>query len=148
MDSGLERSQLRRDLARRPPPPPRPSFPDHQSTDDLRSSDSDSRSFSVEPAIKIDQPRAKVVVLGGGFAGASLAVALQKLSRVDLILIDGKVRLILSSIQPNSFLASLLFSNAKFGQFPRIGSSTHPHSSSSSRLLSASIPSLCTTTMS
>ena len=148
MDNGLERSQLRKDLARRPPPPPRPSVPNHQPTDDLRSSDSDSRSFSVEPAIKIDQPKARVVVLGGGFAGASLAIALQKLSRVDLVLIDGKVCIHLLSFQITSILASNGIANAEIVSIDRIGSCTRLRFTNSFPPPSASTPSPFTTTMS
>jgi NADH dehydrogenase FAD-containing subunit len=41
-----------------------------------------------------DLPRKQAVILGGGFAGVSLAIALEKLSRVDVILIDSKDRFV------------------------------------------------------
>lgn len=60
--------------------------------DDLRSSDSDSRSYSQDYSLKLEQPKVQAVILGGGFAGISLALALQKLSRVKVTLVDVHVR--------------------------------------------------------
>ena len=91
MEAVAEASKLREAIGARPAPPPRPSAAEgHQ--DDLRSSDSDSRSFSQDYGIKIEQPKVQAVILGGGFAGISLALALQKLSRVKVTLVDASVR--------------------------------------------------------
>lgn len=66
------------------------------------------------------------MVLGGGFAGASLAIALQKLSRVDLILIDAKVCVRMLAFQIPSILASSGFTNPEICSIVRTDSSTRP----------------------
>lgn len=91
MEGELEPGKLTNAISKRGAPPPRPVQPIDATQDDLRSSDYDNRPLSGEFTPQKDLPRKKAVILGGGFAGVSLAIALEKLARVDVVLIDTKV---------------------------------------------------------
>lgn len=77
----------------RAPPPPRPSsnLLSKSTKDDYSSSSGDYKTSDSESITKTTLKTIKVVICGGGFAGASLAVALQKDPELDVILIDPKV---------------------------------------------------------